>query len=130
MKRILFLICAVLAFAGMHAQTPAQKYAEQTQAKCPRQMSDGLTWESTAYVPDSMAIVITFDVDSKIVPFQALKHSADMMHEGKVAELLTATDAENTLLRKACADGGNTVKYVFRSGTDSFMIKVTPADLK
>lgn len=130
MKRLFLILFSLAAIFAAQAQTAAESYAKQASAKCPREVSDGLVWKSTVYDPAAKAIVFTMEVDASVVPFAALKSSADMIQEGKVAEILTGSDKETLLLRKACAEEGNTLKYHFIAGNDAFDLLITPAQLK
>lgn len=113
------------------AQSGAASYADAAAKKLPKEVSQGLVWQSVAYSPEAHTITFSMTVDPAVVPYQALKGSADMLQQAKVAELLTGTDADSKALREACAKDGNTLVYVFTaSPTESFTLQITPADLK
>ena len=123
-------MCAVCAILLAGAQTAAT-YVDAASKKLPKEVSEGLVWQSVTYSPQTKTITFNMTVDPKIVPFQALKGSADMLQQAKVAEILTGSDSDTQSLRNACAKGGNTLQYVFTAGgSESFTMTITPADLK
>lgn len=130
MKRILTIIAAFLAIAASAAAASVQDVASKTNAKCPFTGGEGLTVTSVAYNPEAKTLDYTITVDGALVPFDAFALNADMVHDGKVMELMTASDPTDVELRDAVVSSGSSIVYNFVCGPKSMKVTITAADLK
>lgn len=129
MKRILTLLVAFLAIAAASAAS-IQDVAAKANAKCPRSGGEGLTVTAVAYNPEAKTLDYTVNVDGAVVPFDALKINADMVHDGKVMEIMTSSDPAEVELRNAVVGSGTSIVYNFVCGSKSMKVVITPSDLK
>lgn len=130
MKRILSIIVALLAIVAGASAANIQDVAAKTNKNCPFSGGEGLTVTSVTYNPEAKTLDYAIAVDATVVPFDAFALNADMVHDGKVMELMTASDPAEVELRDAVVSSGSSIVYNFVCGPKSMKVTITPDDLK
>lgn len=121
------LVSVLLTGCANEAENKLQKAVDETAAKCPIHVAEGVTLDSIDYV-DNMVTYYT-SVTNGMLQIKTLKDETDMIR-GLVVEAIRSSDSpEISEQLQMCADAGASIVMAFtdRMG-ETFDVRINPAD--
>lgn len=124
---IALLLSILLTGCAGEAETRLRKAVDETAARCPLNVAEGVTLDSIEYANDMVTYYTT--VANGVLQIQTLKDETDMVRTLVVEAIRSADSPEISEQLQMCADAGATIVMAFtdRMG-DTFDLSINPAD--
>lgn len=124
---IALLLSVIMTGCAGEAESRLRKAVDETAAKCPVKVAEGVTLDSIDYVNDMVTYYTT--VTNGMLQIQTLKDETDMIRSLVVEAIRSSDSQEINEQLQMCADAGATIVMAFtdRMG-DTFDLSINPAD--
>lgn len=124
---IALLLSVIITGCAGEAESRLRKAVDETAAKCPVKVAEGVTLDSIDYVNDMVTYYTT--VTNGMLQIQTLKDETDMIRSLVVEAIRSSDSPEINEQLQMCADAGATIVMAFtdRMG-DTFDLSINPAD--
>lgn len=124
---IALLLSVIMTGCAGEAESRLRKAVDETAAKCPVKVAEGVTLDSIDYVNDMVTYYTT--VTNGMLQIQTLKDETDMIRSLVVEAIRSSDSPEINEQLQMCADAGATIVMAFtdRMG-DTFDLSINPAD--